>query len=93
MNAEDKKQCSGSNFRDSLRSLVPGRYAENSRKGYLAYIGAVVATVATLFASFGLEEVFDTRLLMVFFLFPIFGRACFAGQNDIFERRSAKSDR
>jgi len=79
MNAEDKKQCSGSNFRDSLRSLVPGRYAENSRKGYLAYSGALVATVATLFASIGLEEVFDTRLLMVFFLFPIMLSAYLGG--------------
>ncbi|RQW89532.1 MAG: DUF4118 domain-containing protein, partial [Geobacter sp.] len=79
MNAEDKKQFSGSNFRDSLRCLVPGRYAENRRRGYLAYIGAVVATVATLFAGFGLEEVFDIRLLMIFFLFPIMLSAYLGG--------------
>lgn len=79
MNVEDKDLRRGSRFRDSLRSWVPGRNVENRRKRYLAYGGAVVATVATQFLVFGLKDAFDSSLLMLFYLFPVMLSACLGG--------------
>jgi PAS domain S-box-containing protein len=79
MIADDKKYRSENNLRDFLRSLVLRRHVKNGRKWYLAYIGAVVATVATLFVRLGLEEAFDTRIMMILFMFPIMLSAYLGG--------------
>ncbi|MHC1697317.1 MAG: sensor histidine kinase [Geobacteraceae bacterium] len=71
MNIEEKKQLSESKLHDLLRSLLHGRQGAIGRKWYLDYLGALAATVATLLIGFGLADVFDAKLLILFFLFPV----------------------
>jgi len=79
MNAEEKNQRSENRFHDVLRAILHGRTEEKSRKWILKYLVAVVVTMATLFAGFGLKHVLDPSLLMLLFLFPVMLSACLGG--------------